>query len=368
MIVAPTPTAPPSPARRRLGTGAVFLPAVLLAAIVGAGLLGPHPGEARPRVPAGSPAGAAPATQLRPSSPSPAATTGPAVGPAIVEIRAPDAFPGSIASLEVRSVTAILAAHPAVGGPEIVAVSGYLLAWPDGASCSRPTASLGSAGCDRSAILSEQSWATTGGGGFSGLPPHLHALVPAGVPLPPGVLLPAGDLTDLQVPTGDVFPRPVVVIARFGASSAGCREDLEGCLDPFTIDRVAWADGRSLAFDRFVEPGLAAGPNDPMVVRTRMTASVALGPTTLLLQVMLLRPATLAAVNAQAAATVSGGRAYPVWYVRGLGPADEPPFDPSPGRRAPQILWATIEPVTGALIATGVEADPGHLARGQSTL
>lgn len=342
MIVEPTPTNPRSPVRRALRLAGIVLPVVLFAAVLGVGLLGPKPEPAAP-VPSAVPPEAAPAT--------------PAVSPGgdSASTRPADlagAPPATVASIRVRSVSATLETWRAGDGAAIVAVAGYLRGGGNAMTCGVETVLPGSA-CARPVVIAETPVSSSSGAGSSGRGAQIHAVVP------PGVLLP-GDPGGPTANAGGSYPF-VVVIGRFGASDAGCTGDLRGCEDPFTVERIAWADGESVAIVPGAQASLAASASDPVVVDTPRATRAALGPTTALLRVLLLG-AGLEAVDPTAAGAIAEWSASPaagaVWYLRVLDVPASPLPGPFRGLRTPQIRWAVVSRRTGALIASGVVPGP----------
>ncbi len=364
MIVAPVPTSPRSPRRRALRAAAILLPAVLLAAIVGAGALGPRP--AAPSTPHGA-IGATPEPSAARLPSAGGGTTPQPTGPRTVEIAPAEPFPREVASLPVRTVSSTLAAFHAGGSP-VVAVAGYLLAWPDDGTCLPNAAGLPGGACDRVSVLGETTWSKYGGGGFAGIGPHLHARIPPGIELPAGAEIPAPAPGAIPAPEDGASPIPVVVIGRFGDSPPGCNEELNGCVDPFTIERFAWASGSAITLAPAAEAGLTPDAADPVVAALQQTTSAALGPNTALLQVVLLRPGSLVAVDPAAAAAIGEGRSRPVWYVRGLDVSGDPLPDPAHPQGPAQIRWAVLDPGSGAVIAAGSLSVVRLVARRQSAV
>ena len=255
-------------------------------------------------------------------------------------------LPETVAHLQVTSVTSTLDAWRRGTGERVVAIAGYLRVSGAGPGCDAQPGIPGAA-CDRRAILAQSggSGAGTGGVGPGGFGPHIHAVVP------PGVIVP-GDAGG-PLPGIDDFS-PVVIIGRFGATDAGCTGDMAGCLDPFVIERVAWATGAGIAFGPLDQAALSVRPRDPVVAGRQDAAIATLGPTTELLRVLLLRPASLMAVDPAAAAAVSSrGITGQVWYVRGLDVHFDPAPSPFSGLRLPRIRWAVVDQASGTIVASG---------------
>jgi hypothetical protein len=236
----------------------------------------------------------------------------------------------------------------------VVAVAGYLRLAGDGA-CPLVTRLPGS-GCARPVVIAESMGAASGstGGGYGR---HIHAVVPPGVVLPgdPGGPDVAG--AGAAGAGGAAVDPFVVVIGRFGATDAGCTGDLRGCQDPFTVERVAWADNGPVAIIPGAQSPLSVRADDPVASNPGRAVQLALGPSTAILRFLLLGdalevvdPASSSAIAAWWASPASG----PVWYLRVLDVPAGPLPGPFAGLRVPQIRWAVVSQATGALIATGV--------------
>jgi hypothetical protein len=206
--------------------------------------------------------------------------------------------------------------------------------------------------------LAEWPGGVDGRFGDTGNGRHIHGVVP------PGVLVP-GD------PGGPPLSDPggayVVVIARFGSTSAGCTGDLRGCAEPFAIERVAWADGTRLPLLPATEAGLTPDPADPILDQTFLALNPGLSPITALLNVTLVTPDGLALLDpgaaiaaAQAGFTAADappdGASGTAWYLRGVDVPYDPLPDPPYGRRDAVVRWAVIVPSTGEVIARGILA------------
>jgi len=357
MIFEPTPTNPRSPARRALGLAAIVLPVALFAGVLGAGLLGPKPEPPAPApsaVPAASATTASPSPDVSgapvavgsaaPASPSGLRSQGPPAAVAAHGAGGDSAFPAAVANLRVSDVPGVLRARREGRGQAVVAIAGFLRAWADPSQCRNPVPGLPGGGCERTAILAEVSWSNPGSEVFSGIGPHIHAVIPAGVVIPDTAVGPA---------VTDINPPPVVAIGHFAPGPSACPGDDPACEETFTIERVAWASGQRLALGRQVATPLVASGTDPMVTDPALTTGRAIGPLTTLLRTVLVEPRELASVDAVAATAVrSVGTRGPVWYVRGLDVPYDPLLDPPYGRKAAAIRWAVLS-LRGKVIASG---------------
>jgi hypothetical protein len=333
MIVEPTPTNPRSPVRRALRLAGLGLPVVLLAGVAAAGLLG--------SAPAGPPLGSGAPLEAAASSPAAAPDASAEARPA--EPTLAPGVPETLAGLRVRSVSATLDGRGAIGGPSVVAVAGHLRSGRDPASACAVDAGLPGASCAREIVIAASGDAAQGGATFGGIGAHIHAVVP------PGVLLP-GDAGGPRTGPGGGF-------GRFGASDAGCTADMRGCVDPFTVERVAWVDGLVAPLLPAAERSIALPPTDPMITDTPQATLSALGPTTTLLRALLLvdgletvDPAAALAVRDWARAPDAGA----VWYLRALDVPAGPPAGPFKGLRHPQVRWAVVSERTRRVIAAGI--------------
>ena len=361
MIFEPTPTNPRSPVRRALGLAAIVLPVALFAGVLGAGLLGP---KREPPAPAPSAVAAAPAItastspdapgapvagtvadgSMPPASPGGPRSQGPAAAVEANAAGGDTAFPDAVANLRVSDVPGVLRARQEGRGQAVVAVAGYLRAWADPSQCRNPVPGLPGGGCERTAILAEVSWSSPGSEVFSGMGPHIHAVIPPGVIIPDTAVGPA--LTDVN-------PPPVVAIGHFAPGPSACSGVDPACEETFTIERVVWASGQDLALGRQVATPLVASGADPMTTDPALTTSRAIGPVTTLLRTVLVEPRELASVDALAAIAAKGARTHgPVWYVRGLDVPYDPLLDPPYGRRAAIIRWAVLS-LRGKVIVSG---------------
>jgi hypothetical protein len=326
MIVQGGSTNPGDPVRRGLRALGLLTPLVLLIAVVGAGLLGP-----RPEPPAPLPSLRAEAAEATPAArtPVPALLAGPGPG-----------FPTVVASLGVRTIPeaqADLVATP--GGP--IAVAGILVDLSAGEGCAAAkddTRGALSPLCARRARLVPGPGAARGG-------PHLHVLVPPGVRLPPAF--------EDTVP--DV-PMPVVLVGR--GPVAPCTPDARGCGETLTADLVAWADGRPFEPGPVFDAGLQVPPPGIAYRRLAAAESLATGRSGSVLVAAVVRPATVADIDPDAATAMAAARPAPgglVWYVRSLetvyGPTTYPPGD-YPAR----MRWVVLDETTGTPIAAGLVA------------
>ena len=292
MIIEPTPTHPSSPIRRVLRVAGLALPVVLLAAAVGAGLLGP---KVEPPPPAPSPAG--------PSSPA-VATPGPST-PADEGPAPPDRF----ADLAVEPVAAVLARAGAVPDGDALAVSGYLRVdgRVDGSCDGESDEASDPLGpwCAREAILVDAWW--TRDTVTDPFPPHLHLLIPAGVRLPPGVL--AAE----QEPDGG--GARVVAIVRPDTPDDPCGTS-RSCGERLVVERFAWVDGVLAGVTPLLAEPLRTGTSRPNPFAAH------LGTGELPLAAVLDWPDGIARIDPAAAPRADAEPSNePLWYVRVLGAA-----------------------------------------------
>ncbi len=255
------------------------------------------------------------------------------------------AGPGSIASLPVREVDAVLAAFQGTRGRHVVVVTGFLRAWVDPQACTAPIPGLTGLGCERQAILATGPWTTSGSGGPDLPGAHLRAIIPAGVAIPEAAV---------DIRRGRASATRVTLVGRFGATAAECADDLSGCPAPLVIERVTWAGGSRFALGRQVALPLAVPAGDAVATDADRVAASTMGLGTELLRVVLVEPRDLAALDASAATAVAraGGWHGPVWYLRGIDVPPQPSGGPPYNGEAADIHWAVVDQATGNVIAT----------------
>jgi hypothetical protein len=344
MITQPTPTNPTTRRGRAARLLGIALPMVLLVAVVGGGVLGrshePPSPEPTAAVVSGVPGPAA--------SPDPSAST-PADGVAPA-LALDTTLPTVAGDLAVWTVTEAQAARTTTPADRVVAVSGYLGIPNPPTDCGDPV--LGPLGplCERNAILTEQPWAPSSDASFATTGPHLHPRFPVGVGLP-------DELTGPDAAT--VGPPAVIVLGRFESRQGNCAPTGGGCDEGFVADRVIWVDGTWLPSTPMVGPGVDGLPREWMLHNQPIAEVAALGWSGTILVEALLRPETVASVDA-AAGSALAARPSPaglVWYVRGLETGYDATRYPL-GQSPPRLTWMILDDVTGAVIARRPQPAP----------
>jgi len=339
MIIEPTPTNP----RSRIGRAArmlgLALPVLLLAAVVGGGVLGRSAAPASPE-------------------PSPAQTAAAAAAPdrsATPEIEAVDgggerALPEVIGNLAVRTVTEALAIRDDSGPDLVVAVAGHLGMLRPAEGCTDPVAGPLGPLCERQGVLTEEPWVTTGGGAFSTLGVHLHPRFPVGVRVPDE----AGRST-----TQAGGPPLVVVLGRFEAGGDDCQPAGFRCGRTFVADRVAWVDGAPTSSQLVIDAGINRTPGEWMLRHQGLAEVAAIGWSGTILVAALLHPRTVELVDPVAARALAAAPPPEglVWYVRGLETGYDPIRYPL-GQARPRLSWAILDDITGAVVARSSVAQP----------
>jgi hypothetical protein len=167
--------------------------------------------------------------------------------------------------------------------------------------------------------------------------------------IPPGVRLP-GAFEDAQPDA----PMPVVVVGRPATDRGSCTSSGTDPCETLVADLVAWADGETFEPGPVFDAGLALAR--PSVAYRRLDEALALatGPSGTVLVAAIVRPRTVAEIDPQAAAAMTGGPepAELVWYVRGLGTAGGAAGS-APDASTPRISWAVIDETTGETLARG---------------
>ena len=275
--------------------------------------------------------------------------------------------PSTILGIEVRSLANL---DPAgIDKRRVVAVAGWYIAWP---SLGCPTSTGAVPGfvaelgvdadrrtfCDRSGLLvatPNPAGSSMNVGGANDHPFGSGAPPPLPVSVTPGVVVPP-ELSGTSTASG---PAQVILIGRLVESSQPTDQARSG--RQLLVDRVASIDGIGQAqttsilpklLDR--RPQLAWRPRDEL-------ANLVIGPTGAILLETLVDPATLAAVDPQAAALVADTSpgSERIWYRLALA------IDPDRG--LPR--WVVIDDTRGAVIGTGFVGVPTvTLVTGNSTL
>ncbi len=187
-------------------------------------------------------------------------------------------------------------------------------------------------------------------GGRSGT--HLH------LRFPPGVRLPA-----VFEDASPDEPMPVVIVGRGESPGSPCAATERGCRERMTADLVAWADGDPFDPGPVFDAGLEVPPPDIAYRHLGVARSLAIGGSGTVLISAVVRPATVAAIDRDAAAALAAGPtpAGLVWYVRGLETAYGPGRYPA-GDYPPRILWVLVDETTGEPLTTGVLTPPDDTA------
>jgi hypothetical protein len=256
MIVEPVSTNARSRRRRLAARLLLVVPVLLLAGVIGLGVLGGGDGDH------GTIAQAIPTTPMT-------ATARPSIGPtaapspsAATSLVGTQDSPTQLDGLRVRSVTEVLAER-AAGAldppmPEI-AIAGWLGVPNPPVSCdmlNRGAGPLGVLGplCTRDALLAAYQWTDGYGDAFAGIGPHIHARFPQGVLLPDGI----------ERTTDEIHGRPIASVL-FGTYQApppkGCRVLEQECDGQFVVDSVGWAE----ATDVLPATGLVVGRGAPTI-------------------------------------------------------------------------------------------------------
>ena len=184
---------------------------------------------------------------------------------------------------------------------------------------------------------------------------HLHLRIP------PGVRLPAA----LEDATPDE-PIRVVIVGRGAGPDAPCTGAVRGCGEHMTADLVAWADGDPFDPDPIFDAGLGAVPPKTTSLHLDDARRLVVGPSGTILISAVVLPATVAAIDPEAAMAIAGQPAPrgPLLYVRGMATAYGPGRYPV-GDYPPRVLWVLLDETTGELLATGLLTPPdGRVASG----
>lgn len=305
MIVQPVPVGPPSRSRRILRLAAATVPMVLLAGVVGAGVLGPRSEPIAPD------ASVSPAVEAAVQSTTPAAP--PSRDP--LPARRPPAYPASVAGIPVRTVDEALAARAAGTVGDLVAIAGFLGIRELPETCHDPRLGPYGAFCTRTGLLADAPWAADTG--FAELGTHLHPQFPVGVRVP---------YRAAEVARSGAAASAAVVIARFDDPRArSCLPVGRHCGEELVVERVAWIEGGSYPRTITVDPDLDPAPGASASLRHSAAAASALLPDGAVpLLTALVRPGTITYIDPAMAPVVAGLEQRAVWYVRGIDAAAEP--------------------------------------------
>jgi hypothetical protein len=132
-----------------------------------------------------------------------------------------------------------------------------------------------------------------------------------------------------------------------------------GCRERFAADRVAWADGRPFEPGPVFDAGLEVPPPALAYSHRDEAEALAIGRSGTVLVSALVRPATVAAIDPEAAAELARV-ARPdelVWYVRGLETVYGPGRFPA-GDYPARVRWVVVDGTTGHPLAGDVDGSP----------
>jgi hypothetical protein len=161
---------------------------------------------------------------------------------------------------------------------------------------------------------------------------------------------------------------PVIVVGR--GPVGACDGSERGCGETLAVDLLAWADGAPFDPGPVFDAGLEVPPSAIAYRHLAAAEALVVGWSGSVLIAAAVRPATVEAIDPEAAAAMTATGASPaglVWYVRGLeteyGPARYMTSDVPPRMR-----WVVLDESTGSPIVTGVVDRPdGASTRGDAT-
>jgi len=286
----------------------------------------------------------------RTAEPTAEAGTAAGSGDPLPAVRQLEAYPATVLGIEVRTLADVHA--PTGHGDAVIAVVGWYVAWPSLGCPTRSVidmpgfvAELGADAdirtfCDRSGVLvsTPNPAGSMNVGGANDHPYGMGAAPALPVILTPGVVVPP------ELMTPDAAPVQVILIGR--VVQPGGQTFQATTAPQLVVDRVVWANGIGNAQTTSIlpklldeGPKLASRPRDSL-------AQAMIGPTGALLMETLVDPATLAAVDPEAAALIAdtSPKSKRIWYRLALGR--------QPDRIAPR--WIAIDDTTGALIGAGI--------------
>ena len=304
MIVQPESLAPRSRRRRIVRIVGVTAPAVLLAGVVAAGILGPpaaEPERSSPDVPVV--AIADPRAQASPSEPA----------------RAAAVAPNTLAGLEVHGVRWTVEARSRGLARGVIAVAGYLGMDSIPETCGDDQLSIIGTFCDRVAVLAEAPWhgltlAQPDAPGF-----HLHPQFRAGIAIP-------SQAASVAISASAATPA-VIVLGRFSdARAQPCIPEGRHCGQEFVVERVAWVEGDEYPITPTVDPAAdVTGRTVADLRREGRLAASALAPGGYPLLSVFMSPGSISRMEpsaAPAAAELEPSTA--VWFVRALRARGDP--------------------------------------------
>ena len=315
--------------------GGIVLPAVLLAGVVGAGVLGPHP-VSEPSPPPAARATAGPVTGVIPAPASPAPTPAPTPAPG-----AGGPFPPVVAGIAVSGVPeAQMRIRSGSSGP--LAVAGYLTGVKATGACASavdPAERFGPL-CERVATLLSQP-AERDGSKAAASGSVMQVRLPVGTRLPDG-------MTDTSAPA-------VVIVGRELGPPEAC-DSVVPCRGTFTADQVAWASGAVVDVEPLLDPMVDPTPPEWILVHRATAEALASGFSGTVLVSALVRPETVAVLDqaASRALETTPPAGNLVWYVRSLETAYGSMRYPQ-GDMPPRLSWVVVDDLTGETLAWGTE-------------
>jgi len=325
MIVEPAPTNPRDPVRRALRLAGIVLPAVLLVAVVAAGVLGPRPvAQTEPEEP----------VAVAVASPDTSGDPGPS--PVGLPLPNPDAgpFPAVVAGLAVLPVSDARVWSRS-GSMTPIAVGGYLASIRTVDTCALHDA--GDLMCERIAVL--LAVPPGSGGSATGLTaPRLRVRLPAGVRMP--------DLASAGTPA-------LVIVGRALQGSSSC-DSFTSCFATFTADRVAWAAGTPTDVVPIVGAGIDPSPAEWVLHNRSAAEALVTGFSGTVLISALVHPDTLALLDPAASRFLAEARPAGdlIWYVRALETAYGSMRYPQ-GDMPPRVTWVVLDDRSGTPLAWG---------------
>ena len=144
-------------------------------------------------------------------------------------------------------------------------------------------------------------------------------------------------------------PLTAVLVGRFADFlQPGCTEVGPACELGFDLEAVAWAEGSPFPARPFVDPAIDDAPTDWITSNQASVGGRIVGPSGVVLEIALVRPATLRDLDPHAARRIRGAdpRGH-VWYVRGLRPARD-------GSSSPDLVWGVVDDTTLEILDTGL--------------
>ena len=177
---------------------------------------------------------------------------------------------------------------------------------------------------------------------------HVRLTIPAGTRLPP----------ELELADGLPAAIPIVVVGHIGEKQLPCEAMADDCRSDIVVERVTWVDGNSFDPGPVYDAYLDVAPPS-LALRGLLSAeTLAIGGAGTILQASLIRPTTVAAVDADAARAMAASPRPGdlVWYVLGLETGYDI-RDPLHGVAPPRYSWVVLDYDTGATLARGPQRD-----------